>query len=75
MDHRNPTEEELNSLEAIKETPETLELIPIVYRGEARYALGLPMGIGVVKLLAICVEYDSDKDKIDAVQINNLDRN
>jgi hypothetical protein len=79
MSQREPTDEELEALEIIQRGAGAFRLVPVRYCGEYRYALGVEQDVGtdgqVIRIVALLIEHDSDKDKFETDEVNNLDLN
>jgi hypothetical protein len=78
MSHREPTADELEALDNFQRGNGPFCLVPVVYNGEFRYAIakGTQLLVGeALKILAVCVDYDLDKDKFDVPAENNIDIN
>ena len=52
--HRRPTDDELETLMMVLTSSSSAMLLPVVFNGEQRYALGVSAPDGGVYVLAIC---------------------
>ena len=76
---REPTEEEAGVLAAVNSSKEPFVLVPIMYRGEFRYALAVKSslpGMGsTFQVLAICVDAELDEGLFSTPDENSLELN